>query len=319
VSPPSWRHDLNIWQDFSEEVARFTGIDTNLKTNRLPAIQTVQAINTSVSQIERAEGVKDRLVELGFHEVLTYSFVSKTDLTAFGLPNVGELANAMNPTLKYLRPSILPNLAQVLGLNNLFDPILVFEIGHVFLKNREEWRVAVGIAGGSDPLGAWLTKIADAFGIDSAALKSFTRYVQLDDRLRQLYKIRKKHAVVLELPLSALEQARRIPYRYALPVKVPQYKQLSKFPPVTRDLALAVNQDVTPRDIARTIETFHPAIESVQLFDEFVSQKLGEGKKSLAYHIFYADPSRTLTVEEVEPIHAELQALLERSFDAKIR
>ncbi len=316
VTPPSWRHDLVIWQDLAEEVVRLTGLDTNIRSKRLPK---VRAEADAYSQLERGEGVKDRLAGLGFHEVMTYSFVSKNDLDAFGLANVGELANALNPSLKFLRPSLMPNLAAVLARNDLFDPALVFEVGRTFTTTDEEVRVGIGIAGGPDSADVWLRKIADAFGMDSRALTDAAEVRMLDDALRQRYKIRKRQATIIEFSLQALDDARRIPRRAHLPAAVPQYRPISKFPPVTRDIALVVSVATEPADIAQAIQAFHPSVESVQLFDEFVSPRLGEGKKSLAFHIFYANLDRTLTDTEVDAVHQELSAFLEQSFQATIR
>ncbi|MEK7184057.1 MAG: phenylalanine--tRNA ligase subunit beta, partial [Patescibacteria group bacterium] len=168
VTPPSWRHDLLHWQDLAEEVIRITGLNEGLPAKRLPKATPSE----TRSDIEWAEGVKDRLVELGFSEILTYSFVGKDDLHQFDLPKAGELANPLNPHLQYLRPSLLPGLAAAVGKNSYFEPVLLFEIGHVFLAKTEESRLGIAIASQKDSLENWIARIADAFGIDSSSIES---------------------------------------------------------------------------------------------------------------------------------------------------
>lgn len=312
---PSWRFDLERWQDLAEEVARFIGLNTDVPAKRL----TKWPVSQTRSELEWAEGLKDRLVELGLAEVLTYSFLGKDDLTSFELPTVGELANPLNPALRYLRPSLLPNLATVVAANSVFDPILVFEIGHVFRAQGEALQLGIAIAGQSQPTSAWIAKIADAIGIDSAAFELQARILELPQSLKNAYKIRKRRVTLIEIPLDSLRSARRIPAKYRTPTTIVPYRPLSKFPPVSRDVALSVSRELNPTDVTLHIERFHELVEHATLFDEFVSDSLGEGKKSLAFHVLYASLDHTLTDKEIDTLHRSLEDSLTTAFDATIR
>lgn len=315
VVPPSWRFDLTIWQDIAEELARLQGLNDSVPAKTL----TKTGSQLSTSQIEWAEGLKDRLMELGLSEVHTYSFVSGEDLTRFGLESTGELANPLNPTLRYLRPSILPGLAGVVARNSVFDPILIFEIGHVFGTDREFVALSIALAGSTADTPQWLARIADAIGLDSADLSRAMTVIELDQQRKDAYKIRKRRVTLLEAPLDALQGARRIPREYWIPSQASTYIPLSKFPPVTRDVALVLDREVDSTAVRDAIQAAQPLVESVDLFDEYISDRLGEGKKSLAFHIYYAHPERTLTDEQVAVIHQKVEAALVTAFNATLR
>ncbi|MBI4023235.1 phenylalanine--tRNA ligase subunit beta [Candidatus Berkelbacteria bacterium] len=315
VRPPSWRFDLEIWQDVAEEVARLIGLDDELPAKRLaPWTGALEP-----SEFEWAEGLKDRLVDLGLSEVQTYSFVSKQDLAQLALPSVGELANPLNPHLRFLRPSLAPGLAAVVASNSMFDPIQIFEIGHVFTQKSESVNLAIALAGNAGPTADWLVRLADAIGMDSGALKQLVTLQELDVAVRQSYKIRKSRVTLIEVPLAALAQARRIPANYRIPSVVQPYRALSKYPPVSRDIACLVDREVSPQDVLAFLGSLDPRIELVEWFDEFSSDALGEGKKSLGYHLFYSHPDRTLTDLEITELHGQVEDSLAAAFAAQIR
>lgn len=315
VIAPSWRFDLAYWQDVAEEIARFAGLNDTVPTKRLRTWEGSQPR----SEYEWAEGIKDRLVELGLSEVQTYSFIGQSDLGRFGLPVTGELANPLNPTLRFLRPSLLPGLTRVIAANSAFDPVQVFEIGHVFTPAGETTNLAIALAGNTLPAQAWLAQFADRIGLDSGALTAQASVIELTAELLQQYKIRRKRVTLIELPLTALTAARRIPTNPFIPSIVQSYRPLSKYPPVTRDIALLVPRTTDAAAVRTFIAGFHESIELVELFDEFSSDKLGPDRKSIAYHVYYSHPERTLTETDINDVHTGLERALAASFGAEIR
>lgn len=316
VTPPPWRADLAIWQDCAEEIARLIGLDDGIEAKRLPA---ADAAEPPLSDTVWAEGLKDRLVELGFAELLTYTFVSREDLAQFELPKVGELANPLNPQLQFLRPSLMPGLAAAIGKNSFYEPVLLFEVGHVFTAKAEQLRLGIAIASQKETLETWLARIADALGIDSSELKSAGTVATLGAAAAQHYRVRKAPAYIIEIPVDKLKVARRIPHKYKLPLTVARYHPISKYPPVVRDIAVVVPNRTDNSQIQTYIANFHPFVEDVTIFDEFTSPKLGEDKKSLAFHILFSSRDRTLQQVEIEEIETELHQGLGNSFDATIR
>jgi phenylalanyl-tRNA synthetase beta chain len=98
-----------------------------------------------------------------------------------------------------------------------------------------------------------------------------------------------------------------------------RFREIEKFPAVTRDIALIVPEELSHEEILRAIEEpREPLLESVELFDLF-TEKVGEARKSLAYRLTYRDRSRTLTSEEVNAAHAKIRERLRRDLGAELR
>ena len=98
-----------------------------------------------------------------------------------------------------------------------------------------------------------------------------------------------------------------------------KFREIEKFPAITRDIAMIVPEEVPHEKILRTVqEPREPLLESVALFDLFTEQ-IGAARKSLAYRLTYRDRSRTLTNEEVTAAHAKIRERLRRDLGAELR
>jgi phenylalanyl-tRNA synthetase beta chain len=126
-------------------------------------------------------------------------------------------------------------------------------------------------------------------------------------------------AFVVELELDTIE---------ALGVATPKYVPIPRLPPVTRDIALVVSEDVSAREVEAVIrEAAGPLCESIELFDLFRGGNIPEGHRSLAFHIVYRDPraasepdkAKTLTDREVEQRHAEVIQAAHRRLGGQLR
>lgn len=315
VMPPTWRFDLGIWQDLAEEIERLTGLDDAIPATALPPATRAG----ERSELEWAEALKDKLTAIGLSEVQTYSFISAKDMEHFQLESTGELANPLNPDLAFLRPSLLPNLANVVASNGLIDPIAVFEIGHVFTKRAESTHLGIAVAGAKVDNQGWIEALAKILGTEVDKLMPILHLTQLNQAMKDSYKIRKRQVTLIEVPLEGLLRLTNLKPSYRIPQDIAVYKPISKFPPVTRDIAVVVDQSMEASDIIKHILDQDVRIEAADLFDEFSSDTLGVGKKSLAFHIYYADPTHTLTNDEATKIHTEVQQSLIDSFKATIR
>jgi len=97
------------------------------------------------------------------------------------------------------------------------------------------------------------------------------------------------------------------------------FRDIERFPGVTRDIAMIVPKEVSHEMILRTIgEPREPLLESVDPFDLFTEQ-VGATQKSLAYRLTYRDRSRTLTNEEVTEVHARIRERLKRELGVTLR
>jgi phenylalanyl-tRNA synthetase beta chain len=97
------------------------------------------------------------------------------------------------------------------------------------------------------------------------------------------------------------------------------FREIEKFPSITRDIAMIVPDEIPHEKILRTIEEpREPLLESVELFDLFTEQ-VGAPQKSLAYRLTYRDRSRTLTSDEVSEVHARIRERLKRDLGVTLR
>jgi phenylalanyl-tRNA synthetase beta chain len=98
------------------------------------------------------------------------------------------------------------------------------------------------------------------------------------------------------------------------------YKEVSKFPPVQRDLALVVNKNITFNTVENTIQKLRlNKLQEVQLFDIFESEKLGADKKSMAISFTFMDEEKTLTDKEIDNMINRIVESFENELSADIR
>jgi len=107
---------------------------------------------------------------------------------------------------------------------------------------------------------------------------------------------------------------------YASQVKMSQYRPLPKYPASTRDLSLLVSEQVSSADLETLITGEAGSIlESVELFDVYTGDKIGQGKKSLAFALTYRNSEGTLTDKEVNEAHEKVVKALADKYQAELR
>ncbi len=315
VVAPSWRLDIKIWQDIAEEVMRLEGLNSKIPTQKLPASD----LKSLQSDWEWAETLKDTLLDLNFCEVQTHSFVSKKDLENFNLTAQNSLLNPLNPDLKYPRPSLTPGSAKVIAQNSWFDPINIFEVGHIF-NDSETTSLILAVAGRTQKIEEILRKLALKLSVDADKLIASGNVANFDQKLKDAYKIRKKYVATFEISLADLKQLKpNIPDNFMIYQDQSNYRPVSKFPPSTRDTSIIIDADVNFSTLKNFILTFNSLIENVILLDEFSHEKFGFNKKSVTFRVFYSNINKTLEQEEVDNLNNKLLKSIEKSFEAIIR
>jgi len=131
---------------------------------------------------------------------------------------------------------------------------------------------------------------------------------ELHPRWQQKYEL-PLAPVLFELDLEAL-----------LAAPMPLYREVSKFPPVIRDLAVVVDESVPAQALQQAMLGSRPAVvQDLWLFDLYRGKGVESGKKSLAFRVVMQDTSKTLTDAEAEAAMAQLLQLITRSVGAKLR
>ena len=123
-----------------------------------------------------------------------------------------------------------------------------------------------------------------------------------------------------DLPESYLFELKLAPiFKSAKEYRV-RYEELPRYPAVTRDLAIVVDREITVSELAEMIkQAGKDLLESVTVFDVFAGEKIGEGKKSVAFSLVYRNPERTLTDEETNEIHQRIVTQLNERYGATLR
>jgi phenylalanyl-tRNA synthetase beta chain len=336
VLPPVWRLDVTAPEDVAEEVGRIYGIEEIPATlpGRRHSRWTVRPAGRPLDR------VREVLLGAGFDEAVTPALVGRKQLRALRLDDRAvSVVNPMSEELDTMRTSLLPSLLQVVvrNLHHGAGRINVFEQARVYLADpanadglaQEPVRLtAVAVVGeASDAARAGflqLKSIADrvghevgasAFEYTGAAPPLFhpgrTARIaaggveighvgELHPRALAEFEIDQR-AVALDLSLDALLAAAA--ERKARP--------LPRFPAVHRDVAVKVPEAARAVEMLATIrEAAGELLDSVTAFDEYRSEQLGAGLKSLAFALTFRSPDRTLTDAEVDQTIAAVRRRL---------
>lgn len=305
VTVPSHRHDVGLWQDLAEEIARIKGYNT---IKRQPILVDKRPTRSSYYV---KEAIKDILVDNGFNEVFGYAFMSEKDLLASQITanDLVEVSNPVSPENKFLRKSLLPGLFKFVAKNPIFDPVCLFEIGHVFTKDTEKVNLAI-VASGKN-VKKLIYNLKDKLNLD-------LQIKELISEDLKNFKIRKAVTYVAEIDIDSIK----------LPVsneplqdsgKKINYKQVSKYPPVVRDLAFIVDENILAQNVVDEINSLGDQILLVELFDEFSSDKFGKNKKNIAFHIYLQDLNRALVDSEADTMIKEIIDRVLNKFNGLLR
>ncbi len=326
--PPSFRPDLEREIDLVEEVARRIGFDAIGRTVPKPVDQ-VGAL-THAQRDRRT--VADALVGAGVSEAMTVPLVAPGALDAFGTAEPVVAANPLRAEESVLRTTLLPGLLAATAFNVARgqSAVALFELGTVFLVPKaggvlpdEREHVAAVLAGvvprrpiePDRPVDGYdatdlVHVVAEAIGCEDVGLAQgggpgwhplrAARIIAGGVEVGTVGELAPSvtaglglegAVVAFELDLGALA---------ASPRHVLGFRAPSPFPPSNIDLAFVVDDAVPAGSVAATLRAAAgDLVENVQAFDEFRSDALGAGRKSVAFALVFRAPDRTLTDAEV--------------------
>jgi len=330
---PSYRRDLQRDVDLIEEVVRAYG------ANKIPGVERGRYSPSSAADHAHdfESGWRSRLVAAGLNEVRTSKLLPR-ERFAFSESAI-ELRNPLSEDAVALRPSILVGLLAVLDRNIRAgaERVAIFEIGRTFIppKGKEERHLGVLLSGNVASAPDWRSQTnrrLDLFDLRGALdvvvpklsfrpanfsdlalsidIYSGDRMIGFGGQLSSAKSNAPGPVFVAELHADLLLKADEL---------TKKFREIEKFPAVTRDIAMIVPEEISYEKILRAIENpKEPLLESVELFDLF-NEKVGEAGKSLAYRLTYRDRSRTLTSEEVNAVHAKIRERLRSNLGAELR
>ncbi|MBI4812471.1 phenylalanine--tRNA ligase subunit beta [Candidatus Falkowbacteria bacterium] len=348
---PTWRaaKDISITEDVVEEIARIYGYEKIIsampKTEMAaPEVNEERVLERKIKEILSNASV--------LTEVYNYSFVGDDELRKLNIDSsdyVG-LANPIASNLNLLRQSLAPGLFANVRLNqNRFAAIGVFEIGSVFFSfsgdvnkdaKREEFlpyqekRLGIVLAGEGNlfsKIKGVLEYLFLSLELDILFKEAEIKPTWADVGICATVAVNNKEIGIVgkinsktgrSFGLKKEAVSAEINLKQFLDVfkarKIKIYKPIEKYPAVSRDLAFVVSDKILYNEIKAAVIDFAGFIKKAELFDVYQGEKLGKGKRSLAFHLIY-QADRTLTAEEVDEVQKKLTRHLEEKMGAKIR
>ena len=342
VEPPSHRFDLSIEEDFIEEIARLHGYDHVPEIPPRGAMRMLPQPETARS----AHQLKMLLADRDYQEIVSYAFVNESwEADLAGNTNPVRLLNPIASQMSVMRSTLFGGLLDALSfnLNRKQERVRLFESGRCFRKQENGFAQPERIAGlcyGPAQPEQWgeATRPVDFYDIkaDVEALchpaklrfeaavhpalhPGQSAKVSLNGELagwigalhpkwQQKFGL-PNASVMFELELPALLQR-----------NVPAFAEVSKFPPMRRDIALIVDEIVNVQAMLDALaETLPPSVVDLTLFDVYRGKGVDLGKKSLAFRVLMQDTQKTLTIDETDAIVSSLVQILGCRFGAKLR
>jgi phenylalanyl-tRNA synthetase beta chain len=334
---PSYRRDLQRDVDLIEEVLRGYGID------KIPGRTSGRFVPTSgADRAHDAETLflRDRLTASGLSEVRTSKLISRS---ASALSEAVELRNPLSEDHVALRPNLISGLLDVLERNirSGAESVSIFEIGRAFIPpfGNEERHLGILLWGNVASAPHWRSQARrslDLFDL-KGALQSVVPNVSFragrfpDFALAiEVWSGDQRVGIGGQL-LAAKSSASNSILVAELNADLfldkggsaKKFRELVRYPAITRDIAMIVSEKVTHAETLRVIhEPSEPLLESVQLFDLFTTREGADptaSGKSLAYRLTYRAKNRTLTNEEVTAAHAKIRERLKRELGVTLR
>lgn len=339
VEVPSRRLDISIKEDLIEEVARLYGLDKLEGT--LPVLPIKKG---SYNKFIRT--IRNKMINLGLNETLSCTLIPNSEVHKYTLDEFEEinLLDPMSDDRKTLRYSLLPSLMMIYDYNSKRNnkDITIFEIGKSFSKVDgsyiEKNNLACLMTGiyteglNKEKITFYHVKgimeeLFDSLGFNgrfSLMIKDLPKeyhpgssaVINLNGTdIGYIGKIHpnvsKEDIYVMELDLDLLESYN---------VKSLEYKEISKYPNIVKDLAFVVDKNITNEMLIKEIKrSGGKYLVNIELFDLYTGDKLDSNKKSLAYNLTFNDKDNTLTDEVVMPIFNKIIDDITKKFNAELR
>ena len=346
VAPP-YREDVEGYPDLAEEVIRMYGYEHVVPTLLKDA--KITAGGYTKEQKDELK-VKKTLIEQGYNEVMTYSFYSKKDVAALHLGENDEegkvivIENPISDNYEVMRRTLVPSLLGVVSRNVKKGNYAgrVFEIAKTYIPKslpvsdfpEERKHLCLAVFGDGEDFftvkGA-LKVIEDNFGVKfNLGVRAEKTYLhpgvsakiilggeeigcfgQVTYETCAEFDLECK-VFVLELDYDSLQAAFTVPFKF---------EPLPKFPEVKRDLALIADEEITCGEIEDVIRSAcKQSVKNVELFDVYVGDQIGAGKKSMAFTVtFSSDGTKPLETSDVDGFVKRILGSLKHRLNVELR
>lgn len=340
VTIPPRRLDIdpNV-NDIAEEIGRLYGYHNLVST--LPKVPIRRG--KYIGDVKYRKIISKRLRSLGLNEAKTYTLTSKAmaELFDYEQKEKAVLPNPMSLDKTVVRTSLLPSLLNVYYYNKTrkVNDIMIYEIAKTYDKNyQEESKIAI-LMKGNYLNNNWQFSAKVDFYLLKGIVENLLTYLGFQNRYhfemgqipnmhpgmscnitldREIIGIMgrihpktcKDEVYGCEISLNALMRK----------VKPLKYKEASKYPEISKDLAFVVDKDISSGEIEKLIKKAGGRLlQKIEVFDVYIGDKVASDKKSIAFNLTFMDANRTLTDEEVMEIFNRIIEQVEQSLNAKLR
>jgi phenylalanyl-tRNA synthetase beta chain len=317
VTVPTWRaREVTREVDLIEEVARPL-LDRIPHT--MPLRRHVRGRLTKEQRLRRV--VEDALVGAGLSEAYTWSLVPSDPH-----PDAIRLPNPMTSEQAILRTTIVPGLVEAArtGVDAGSEDVALFEIARVYLPSGarlpdERWRVAGIVVGGYEVVKGVVETMYSALGIELRVARTSNPLFHPGKAAEtEAGWLGALHPALLDGTWGAFELDLETLFA-GVPERI-VYEDVLTYPAVLQDIAVAVDEVV---EVGALVDTAHEAggalLREARVFDVYRGEQVGEGRKSVALHLSFQSPERTLTDDEAAELRARIVAALAERFDAELR
>ena len=338
VIVPSRRLDISIKEDIIEEVGRYYGMDNIVGTTMTLPLKEGKYDKTT-------RQIKNKMISMGLDEALSYALIPEREVNKFTLDKFNHinLADPMSEDRKTLRYSLLYSLKEIYEYNKArnYKNVCVFEIGKGFYKENDEYKEEQKLA--CLMTGDYYLDINDK-KIDFYVIKGVVeelldflgyngRYTICEGNLsnefhpgqsavivlqgKEIGVIGRLHPNVTKDPVFVFEI--NLDKLLVNKVSTIKMKEISKFLPMTKDLAFILDKNTPSKKIEDIIKKAGgKLLNSIKVFDVYTGENVGENEKSIAYKLEFLDNTKTLTEDEVMPIFNKIIEEVEKT-GAKLR
>ena len=350
VTPPSYRFDIEREADLVEEVARVKGYD-NIPTVMPRIVPT--AITASEDQISLRQ-VRQSFVARDYREAITYSFIDPKVHAMFSEEQPVSLANPLADNMAVMRTSLLPGLMGALQFNKnrQHERVRLFEVGATYHHHKgaykEVQRVAGVVTGARAPVqwGYEKAQNIDFFDLkaDIEAVLALTgqkkpiifkefEHIALhpgqvsslfnndcDDTTTKIGWIGRLHPSLEKHYGVGQVYAFELGLDQALNAQLPEFRGVSRFPSIKRDLSVVIAQQIPVAELAAAVsKQLGASLNKIELFDVYQGHGVAQDHKSVSLSLVLRNIDRTMTDDEAEACVVDALGVLESEFGAVLR
>ncbi len=352
VVAPRWREDIEVGEpDLAEEVIREYGYD-HIKPTFLKAAQVTTG-GLTAEQKARAKA-KRAMCAQGFYEAETLAFYADADLDMLHIAqdaperNVIRILNPISSNLTIMRPLLAPSLLNVVveNLKKGNNDGRLFELSNIYIPKQQpitelpEERLHLGFAAWGDGEDFFTVKgaveaLGTAFGTELTVERAtdvawlhpgIAAYILCNGEPIGVFgKLANDVTSELKLPKDSRSNQNIYlgeidwPKFHGLVPKALHYTPIPELAPVQRDLALVAPEETECGTLMAEMQRACKQLSKVELFDIYRGEKLGTGKKSMAFSLYFQPGDKAFTPDEIDRFVKKILGNLKFKLGIEIR